>query len=115
MAVVCRFKKLIPKEEALPVTVRYDFDLQLWTNTITNKPYILDLLGNGSLEESRWGETTLTKADGEGVDYQESINASKWGETVITETREGIDQHEVLQVSKWGETIHTAATGETTE
>lgn len=72
----------------------YDPILQLWINTSTGEPVVTELTNR--LKASQFGETTMTKTSGEGVDHTgEALQLmSQFGETSITETREGVDSSE---------------------
>jgi hypothetical protein len=87
----------------------YDEHLQIWIDRRSRLPLVIAM----QAQHSRFGETTITETR-EGADQPEISNllASQFGETTITRGEgEGADQavwSDVL-TSQFGETTHTAA------
>lgn len=95
---------LLPSPEQV-----YDIRLQLWVNRTTGVA-VVNYLSN-DLCASQFGETSLTKTSGEGVDQSGGVlHLSQFGETTITRTSGEAADHssEVLHLNLFSEAAITA-------
>jgi len=126
---VLRDRRPLPDEIQPNEDVRFDNERQLWINTVSGRPLVLEFSSsqaNQGPRASQFGETTITRTR-ESVDQSEITQASAFGETVVTRAQEGIDPIEqppprrsetsledvawdrsVLERTKSGETTITA-------
>ena len=107
----------LPAESKPPSNHVYDYERQIWIDTLRNEPVILQI---SQQMATRFGETTITETR-EGVDQSEiasldiashytsvadiqnptncnsfQLESTRFGETTITKTTEGTDASEVI-------------------
>jgi hypothetical protein len=101
----------LPPEPAPHSHYVFDKWLQVWVNTKTSRPVVVEM----QHRQSEFGETLIT-ATAEGVDQSEAtgLDASEFGETSLTRSTEGVDQSEgtSFEISQFGETTMTKSPGE---